>query len=67
MSLVALEISDAGIIAAAGTPAKLIELDEQAIESPGFALPQKDGLLVGKEAEGKAHLFPRQILNRFWD
>jgi hypothetical protein len=67
MSLIGLEICDAGIIAASGTPARLLELDGQAMESPGFALPQKDGLLVGKEAEDKAHLFPRQILNRFWD
>jgi len=67
MSLIGLEISDAGIIAAAGNPAKLLELDGQATESPGYALPQKDRLLVGKAAEGKAHLFPRQILNRFWD
>ena len=67
MGLIGLELSDAGIIAAAGSPARLLELDGQAIESPGFALPQKKGLLVGKDAEGKAHLFPRQILNRFWD
>ena len=67
MGLIAIELSDAGIIAAAGTPARLLKLDGQATESPGFALPQKDGLLVGKEAEGKAHLFPRQTLNRFWD
>ena len=67
MGLIALELSDAGIIAAAGSPAKLLELDGQAMESPGFALPQKKDLLVGKDAEGKAHLFPRQILNRFWD
>ena len=67
MSLIGLEISDAGIIAAAGTPSKLLELDGHATKSPGFALPQKDRLLVGKEAEDKAHLFPRQILNRFWD
>ena len=67
MSLIGLEISDAGIIAAGGTPAKLLELDGQATNSPGFALPQKDRLLLGKEAESKAQLFPRQILNRFWD
>ena len=67
MSLIGLEISDAGIIAAAGTPAKLLALDGQSLESPGFALPQKGRLLVGKEAEGKAQLFPRQILYRFWD
>ena len=51
MSLIGLEISDAGIIAAGGTPAKLLELDGQATNSPGFALPQKDRLLLGKEAE----------------
>jgi hypothetical protein len=67
MSLIGLEISDAGILAAAGTPDRLLELDGPATESPGFALPQKKRLLVGKEAEGKAHLFPRQILYRFWD
>ncbi len=67
MGLIGLELNDAGIIAAAGTPAKLLALDGQAIESPGFALPQKDHLLVGKEAEGQALLFPRQILYRFWD
>src|SRR5210317_1498209 len=67
MSLIGLELNDAGIIAAAGTPDRLLELDGPATESPGFALPEKKRLLVGKEAEGKAHLFPRQILDRFWD
>ena len=67
MSLIGIEISDAGIIAAAGTPFQLLELDGKATNSPGFALPQKNRLLLGKEAESKAHLFPRQILNRFWD
>ena len=67
MSLIGLEISDAGIMAAAGTPQRLLELDGTAKESPGFALQEKKRLLVGKRAEGKAHLFPHQILNRFWD
>ena len=67
MSLIGIEISDAGIIAAADTPVQLIEVDGEATDSPGFALPQKDRLLLGKEAENKAQLFPRQILNRFWD
>jgi hypothetical protein len=67
MSLIGLEISDVGIIAAAGTPDRLLELDGAATESPGFALPQKKRLLVGKAAAGKAHLFPHQILDRFWD
>ena len=67
MSLIVLEISDAGIIATAVTPAGLLEIDGQATESPGFALPEKDGLLVGKAAESKAHLFPLQVIHRFWD
>ncbi len=67
MTLLGLELSDAGIMAAAGSFAELLAIDGQATESPGFALPQKNGLLVGKVAESKAHLFPRQILNHFWD
>ena len=67
MSLIGLELNDAGILAVGGSPPGLLELDGQGRESPGFALPQKSGLLVGKTAERKAHLFPRQILTRFWD
>ena len=68
MPLIGLEINDCGLLAAGGAnPVKLINLDGQAQESPGFALPQKKGLLVGRPAESNAHLFPRQILNRFWD
>jgi len=67
MSLIGLELNDSGILAAAGNPPELIDLDGQVQESPGFALPQKKGLLVGKTAQSKAHHFPRQILNHFWD
>ena len=67
MPLIVLELYDTGILAAAGDPAGLICLDGQAQESPGFALPQKKELLVGRTAASKAHLFPRQIHNRFWD
>jgi hypothetical protein len=67
MSLIGLELNDSGILAAGGSPSKLLDLDGQIQESPGFALPQKKGLRVGKTAESKAHLFPRQILNHFWD
>jgi hypothetical protein len=67
MPLIALEINDCGLLAAGGAnPVKLLDLDGQAKESPGFALPHKKNLLVGRPAESKAHLFPRQILNRFW-
>jgi hypothetical protein len=67
MSLIGLELNDCGLLAATGNPPELIELDGQAQESPGFALPQKKDLLVGKAAESQAHLFPRQILSHFWD
>ena len=67
MSTIGLELSDAGIIAAVGKPARLLEVDGQATKSSGFALPQKDGVLVGNAAESQAHIFPRQILNGFWD
>ena len=67
MGLIGLEINDSGILAAGGSPPKLLALEEHVQESPGYALPQKKGLLVGKTAESKAHLFPRQILNHFWD
>lgn len=67
MSLIGIELADAGIMAAGSASEKLLQIDGQAWESPGFALPQKEGLLVGKEAESKAHLFPRQIIHDFWD
>ncbi len=67
MSLIAIELSDAGIIAASSDSENLLPVDGQDRESPGFALPEKDGLLVGKAAEKKAHLFPRQIISKFWD
>jgi len=67
MSLIGIELCDAGIMAAGNTTEKLLQVDGQAYESPGFALPEKSGLLVGKAAESKAHLFPRQIIHHFWD
>ena len=67
MSLIGLELSDAGIMAADSTTEKLLQVDGQASESPGFALPEKNGLQVGQAAASKAHLFPRQIINHFWN
>ena len=67
MRIIGLEINDAGILAAGGSPPGLLDLDGENQESPGFALPQKKDVLVGKAAERKAHIFPRQILHRFWD
>jgi hypothetical protein len=45
----------------------LLKVDGNRFESPGFALPEKNQLIVGGVAERKAHLYPRQILNKFWD
>jgi hypothetical protein len=45
----------------------LLTVDGQKKESPGFAIPEKKRLLVGKPASDKAHLFPLQVINRFWD
>ncbi|OPX37184.1 MAG: hypothetical protein B1H12_05455 [Desulfobacteraceae bacterium 4484_190.2] len=67
MDLLALELSDAGIMAAAKDPLELLHIDGADQESPGFALPGKDQLVVGREAEGKAHLNPLQFNNSFWD
>ena len=67
MAIIGLELNDSGILAAGGSPPGLLNLDGEFQESPGFALPQKKHLLVGKAAERKAHLFPRQILHHFWD
>jgi hypothetical protein len=67
MTLIALELSDAGIMAAAGTPARLIPVDGTSLASPGYILPVKKKLSVGKSAESQAHRFPRQIHHRFWD
>jgi hypothetical protein len=67
MSLLGLELSDAGILVAGAEPEGLLKIDTNRFESPGFALPEKKRLIVGTAAERKAHLYPRQILNQFWD
>ncbi len=67
MTLLGLELSDVGIMVAGGEPAELLDIDEQQKESPGFAIQEKNRLLVGKSAAGKAHIFPFQIINKFWD
>jgi hypothetical protein len=67
MTLLGLELSDAGILVAGDNPIRLLTVDGQEQESPGFAIPEKERLLVGKPASDKAHLFPLQVINRFWD
>ena len=67
MRMIGLELSDAGIIAVGDTPERLLEIDGAEKESPGFALPEKNQLAVGKAAEKKAHVFPRLVTSHFWD
>jgi hypothetical protein len=67
MNLLGLELCDAGILVAGGEPPRLLPIDEDCLESPGFALPDKKTLTTGIAAERRARLFPRQIMNRFWD
>ncbi|HSQ86457.1 MAG TPA: FHA domain-containing protein [Desulfobacterales bacterium] len=67
MTLLGLELSDAGILVAGDNPLRLLTVDGQEIESPGFAIPEKKRLIVGKPASDKAHLYPLQVINRYWD
>jgi hypothetical protein len=67
MGLVALELSDAGIMAAVKEPRRLLQVDGTDRESPGFALSEEAQLIVGKAAEDKANLYPLQCTNAFWD
>jgi hypothetical protein len=67
MTLLGLELSDAGILVAGGNPARLLAIDGQNPESPGYAIPEKKGMLIGNSAANRAHLFPLQVINRFWD
>ena len=67
MSLLGVELSDAGILVAGGRPARLLETDRNAFASPGYALPQKKAVLTGGAAQKLAQRFPQQMLDRFWD
>jgi hypothetical protein len=67
MTLVAFELSDAGILVGGGSPPALLPVDGRDTESPGFALAEKKKLFVGKEAERRARLYPHAIRHRFWD
>lgn len=67
MTLLAIEISDTGIIAAAGQPPRLLPVDGENMESPGFALADRKKMLAGVAARQQAHLLPRLIFDAFWD
>ena len=59
MRVTALEINDAGILAVRG--------DGTRFDSPGFALLDERGIVVGHDAQRRARLQPRLINHRFWD
>ena len=58
MSLAAIELNDAAVA--------LARDGELLSESPGFALVEKDTLLVGDDARRRARLEPRSVSTRFW-
>jgi len=67
MTLLGIELSDAGIMAAAGDPPRLLDTDGAEKSSPGFALGTNDGLIMGRDAVSRFRLNPRSYTNRFWD
>jgi hypothetical protein len=67
MRLIALELSDVGIMVAAKEPLGLLPLEGEDLQSPGLALSDEAQLLVGREAERRARLHPLQVNSAFWD
>jgi len=67
MTVLGIELCDAGIMAAAGDPPRLLETDGGETSSPGFALSTNDGLIIGRDAVSRFRLNPRSYTNRFWD
>ena len=61
MPTLAIEISDAGILAASDSAPGVC-----GPSSPGFALIDDGPLLVGAEAQAQSRLKPRRVDNRFW-
>lgn len=59
MRTAVIELNDTGIAVYCG--------ERLMLESPGYAIVDRDSLVVGTEAYEQAHLHPRQTHNRFWD
>ncbi|MGD8242221.1 MAG: FHA domain-containing protein [Desulfobacterales bacterium] len=66
MSLIGLEINDAGIIGV-DADGRRLPVETARTESPGFALVQGRQLKLGLAAQHSAQRWPRQINCRFWD
>ena len=67
MSIIGLELCDAGVMAIAGSPARLLAVDGKELQSQGYAIADNKQLVVGNEAAHKAHLFPVQVNSHYWD
>ncbi len=67
MSLLAIELNDAGVRAARSGEDGLLALDGQCTSSPGFARMHNETLVTGAAAARQACLAPRAVHNRFWD
>ena len=67
MTLLSIELSDAGIIAAGASPIQILPVEGDSMASPGYAVQNKRELVVGRAAAGQARLFPKQANSRFWD
>jgi hypothetical protein len=67
MPLLGIELSDAGIMAVAGDPPRLLAVEGTEPSSPGFALQLNDQLLMGWDAVRRFRFNPRACTSRFWD
>ncbi len=66
MSLIGLEINDAGILGV-DADGRRLPVETALTESPGFALLQGRQLQLGTSAQQSARRWPRQVNCRFWD
>lgn len=61
MTVLAIELNDAGIELAGGKPAS-----SGSTSSPGYAVLEEERFLTGEEAFQRARLLPRMTFTRFW-
>jgi FHA domain len=67
LTIIGLELSDAGILAAAGSPPELLVLDGDRRESPGYAFVNGREVAVANSAKEVSRRHPNRSTNRFWD
>jgi len=67
MSVLAIELNDAGIRAARADDAGLVAVDGEHRESAGFAWMRQDEIVTGRKAWDQARRHPLGVDDRFWD